>query len=181
MSNKLPYWLITWSGYLGPSGRFGVLLLMAALGVGAFSIAPMQRVSDAQEELRSAPVIILAAPAATDTALQDPLIKFYQGFPKAKAFVPQITRLYKFADNEGLRILGGTYQAETDVQHNILRYRLSLPMKGSYVQVRRFLRRTLADFPTMTVNRVVLQRSSIGEAGVEAQVELIWYLTDDGT
>ena len=55
-------------------------------------------------------------------------------------------------------------------------YRVTLPVRGSYAQVRQFVGHVLKDMPTASLDAVRFDRRKAGDAQLEAQVRLTIYL-----
>ena len=55
---------------------------------------------------------------------------------------------------------------------NLLRYQITLPVKGSYISIRGFLRRVLNDIPSASLDGISLQRQNAGDEILEAQIRL---------
>lgn len=164
-------------GYLGKTGLTGILLLIAATGSWLTALLPLQhRIAALSVQQTDATVVASQPPATQNAVVGNPLPEFYQHFPTMRSYAPRLNHLYRAAQSEGLVLAEGAYHAVTDSQGKLTYYEINLPMKGSYVQVRRFLRRVFAEFPTVALDRLTLQRASISDGLVESQVRLVWYL-----
>jgi hypothetical protein len=62
----------------------------------------------------------------------------------------------------GLALHSGAYKRERSADAPYLRYRISLPMSGSYGQIRGFLAAVLADLPAASVDDVQLKKDGAG-------------------
>jgi len=56
------------------------------------------------------------------------------------------------------------------------RYRMTFPVHASYPQIRSFLDRTLIALPAVAVEGLRLERKSVGDGTVEAEVKLAAYV-----
>ena len=68
----------------------------------------------------------------------------------------------------------GEYRLETGA--GLAAYRVTLPVRGSYAQLRQFVGRVLKDMPTASLDAVRFERRKPGDAQLEAQVRLTIYL-----
>ena len=51
-------------------------------------------------------------------------------------------------------------------------YRVTLPIRGTYAQMREFIGATLSGIPIVSVDALGFERKKIGETQIEAQVRL---------
>jgi len=54
-------------------------------------------------------------------------------------------------------------------------YRVTLPIRGTYAQIRRFVGTTLKDMPSASLDALRFKRKGIGDPQLEAQVRLTVY------
>lgn len=168
-------------GYLGRTGITGLALLITAALLWTLFALPLQqriyemRAQDAQTLTRTITPIIAAR---ASSPVSDPLQHYYQSFPSTSGMTQQLVHLHQLAQQEGLTLADGRYHSEAMANSGLLRYQLTLPMKGNYPQVRRFLRRALNEFPTLALDRLRLERQSAADDMIEAQLNWVWYLRD---
>jgi hypothetical protein len=179
---RFQQWFATARGYLGRTGAAGSLLLAISVSLWLGAILPLQHRITALSEQEDNTVSLLPQPPPDQATIakdrKDRLAKFYREFPSLRGYAPRLAHLYNAAQREGLVLSDGSYHAVGNSQGRLTRYEITLPIKGNYVQVRHFLRRVLNEFPTMALNRLTLQRASIGVSQVEAEIQLVWYLED---
>ena len=155
-------------------GAAGVL----GLGVFAFcaifyfkALAPAERELEAQ---RSAAERFKARsssqPVSTDSRT-DRLRQFQNLFPPVEALSEQLERLYALARNAKLELQHGDYRLESRGS-GLIAYRVTVPVRGSYTQVRDFVGAVLADMPIASVDALRFERKKVAEAQLEAQVRL---------
>jgi hypothetical protein len=58
---------------------------------------------------------------------------------------------------------------------DLLRYQITLPVKGSYASIRGFLRRVLRDIPSLSLDGIAIQRQNVGDEAVEVQIRFSLY------
>ena len=159
---------------LGKLGALGVI----GLGVLAFcvpfyftALRPAERElgaqRDAAERLRSRGPF---RPVAADDRAEE-LRRFYGLLPPVERLTEELERVYALARAANLELLQGEYRLE---QRNSgpAAYRITLPVRGSYVQVRSFLDALLREMPLASVDALRFERKKIADAQLEAQLRL---------
>jgi Tfp pilus assembly protein PilO len=104
------------------------------------------------------------------------LAAFYAYFPSRAKTADILATLYAEAAKQSLRIDRAEYRAVGDAVGKITRYQITLPVHGSYVQIRRFVAGMLADIPIASIENVQFQRQKAGDQSVEAKIRLVLYL-----
>ena len=69
----------------------------------------------------------------------------------------------------------GDYRLASGKGDKIERYQITLPVRGSYAQIRKFIGRLLADLPTASLDGVSFQRQKISDPQVESQIKFTLY------
>jgi Tfp pilus assembly protein PilO len=80
--------------------------------------------------------------------------------------------LFEQANAAHLSIDTGKYDMTTTKAGGVVRYKVSFPVVGPYPQVREFIDATLKAMPAVAISDLSLERKSIGDAVVEAQIRL---------
>jgi hypothetical protein len=166
---------------LGRPGAFGGLLLLAVAAYALGMLLPGQRSVDALEERAAraerragaapaAPAPVAGLPAAS------PAQAFYAGLPATPDLEQQVARIYAAAAAEQLALLQGEYARSEIAGTQLVRYRITLPMRGSYAQVRRFIAAAGTAVPGLVLDDLDLQRRTVGDSQVEARVQLSLFL-----
>lgn len=166
-------------GWLGLAGVLGLLLGMLALGGSvlqrqAWQQWQAQQASDALQPRRAQPIDVSAH---ADDAGQDRarLHAFLTGLPSHRDIPSVVQTLLTLADQHGVAMLKGDYQFQPDTNAGFARYRMSLPVRGSSTQVRRFLGAALKAQPSLGLESVQLRREQVQADQVEARVEWVLY------
>lgn len=177
--NHVHYWIVAIHRHLGKSGIAGMALLIASAAAWNLNIQPLRhRITTLSAQYVSIPVAAPQAPALQSRPADNTLPAFYRHFPAVHSYPAHLANLYRSARSEGLVLSDGTYHIESDSKGRLTHYEISLPMKGTYIQIRHFLRRIFNQFPTMALDRLTLRRSNIGDNLVEAKLHLVWYLQE---
>ncbi|MGO9444198.1 MAG: hypothetical protein ACLPXB_05385 [Thiobacillaceae bacterium] len=104
---------------------------------------------------------------------EEPQIVALKDLPPASRVIANLTSLQVLVKKRGLTQESGQYKLERE--GGLIRYRLNLPVTGSYPEVRRFLSEALADFPNLSLDGVRINREEIGMSEVDAALQLSLY------
>jgi hypothetical protein len=158
---------------LGPVGIASIAMLAIAYALWSFVVQPL-------EERRQALVeSVVSAEAKAETgqaslrnaspAVQ--LAAFYQHLTTTEEPTAWLARLDQLARESGIRLGAGDYRMQR-VGPRLERYELSLPLSGSYAQIRLFLEKALAQIPFLSVDQVTFRRDNATTGRVEAEARL---------
>lgn len=104
------------------------------------------------------------------------LAKFYRLFPSEKTLPDWLGKIFAAAQAQGLVLEQGEYKAMADKGGRLLRYEITLPVKGEYPQIRKFLAGLAADVPIAGLDHIQFERQKVGTSTVEAKIRLALYL-----
>ena len=155
----------------------GAVALALASGVALGLVPALRRESEA---------VALDADAAARRAAQSGAVlraarpsgptadRFVAGFPAADERQARVATLLALAVHHALELRHGEFQLGQDKGTGLARYVVTLPLSGSYLQLRAFIEEALAGDAALSLDRLRLRRASAGAAVVEA--ELTWSL-----
>ena len=106
----------------------------------------------AQQKLRSGKLQGSAAPASVPEQLRS----FQAFFPQANSLPHWLEMIHKIGRGAGLVIRSGEYRLER--QDRLWRYHVTLPVSGSYMQVRQFITFVLREVPAASLDDVQFRR-----------------------
>lgn len=121
----------------------------------------------------------MAKSKATQMATPAPEIQlssFYQSFPAHAATPDLLEKLYAAAAESGIALEQGDYRLASGKGDKLERYQITLPVRGTYPQIRKFIGRLLADLPAASLDGVSFLRQKVGDTQVESQLKLTLYL-----
>jgi hypothetical protein len=154
---------------LGPAGVAGIGVLVFCVPFYFSALAPAL----AELERRSASANArVPAQAGLDG---DELERFYRRFPAVERLPDELDALYAHAKVANVQLLQGDYRLESSAGP-LAAYHVTLPLRGSYPQVRQFVARVLKDMPTTSLDAVRFERRKAADPQLEAQVRLTIYL-----
>ncbi len=165
-------------GALGWPGLVATLLLALCMAFHFFALqalrenlASLQREADTlrlQSKTRPAQQKVLS-PAGQ-------LAEFYQFFPKQDAVPDGMAVLYKAAAQHNLTLEQGEYRLAQERDGRLVRYDMTLPVKGGYVNLRKFMAQVLHEAPNLSLEGVTFSRQKIDDAALDAQFRFTLYL-----
>jgi hypothetical protein len=163
--------LNAWLNRLGAAGVLGVGVLLACTGFYLSAVAPAERELAAQrlaaERLRTRTPY---QPVAADGRGEE-LRRFYNLFPPVEKLTDQLEQLYGIARGAQLELSQGEYRLEKR-SAGLWSYRVVLPVRGTYPQIRRFVASVLKTMPIASVDGLRFERKKAVETQIDAQVRL---------
>lgn len=88
--------------------------------------------------------------------------------------------LFKTASDAGLMLAQADYRLQPDAECDCQLLQISVPVRGTYPQIRTFIDAALAGNPSLSLDEINLHRESVKSTTVEARLRLTLYLrTED--
>jgi Tfp pilus assembly protein PilO len=169
-----------WARMLGWQGIGGLVLTAAAGAFYVAAIGPSQaqlRVS--QEEVVSIRVLSRSSAGAAKAAVPERerwLEQFYGQLP-ARANAPDLLRIiFAAARAQSLGLQKGEYKLTLDRNGRLLSYEIGLPVRGRYVQVRKFVGDVLDKIPAIALDEITIKREAIGDSQIDASIRFTLFL-----
>jgi hypothetical protein len=164
---------------LGTAGVLGIGVLLACAAFWTSTLAPARTELAAQsaalEQLRTrTPHQPIAG-----SGREDELRRFYSLFPPASSLTAELERLHRFARGARLDVAQGEYRLERRPA-GLWAYRVTLPVRGTYAEVRTFVSAVLKDMPTASLDAVRVERRKADDAQLEAQLRFTLYARPSG-
>lgn len=175
--NRISWQLRYWISQLSREGRLGLSLLGISLVIYLLVFIPGQsQVTQFQNEIASltsasSARVKLALPTTTDQ-----LTAFYRNFPPQRSAPDWLDKIYHAARHENLALNEGKYRAKHQHNGSLIRYKISLPVTGSYRQIQHFLATVMEGIPSVALDGVTFERNKIGDTNVNAKIKLSLYL-----
>ena len=104
------------------------------------------------------------------------LSEFYQLFPNEKGSVDLIGKIVAIAQSDGLDLDQGEYKVSHEKIGRLTRMQMTLPVKGEYQQIRKFLADIGTDIPVVSLEQVQFHRQKVGDPFVDTHIKLVLYL-----
>ena len=163
---------------LGWQGVMGLLLLAFAAGLYVNGIVPA-RVEAAQlssERDSLAERVRVRGPQSSHPTVQGQLSEFYRFFPPIESVPDTLGRIQAAAQRHGLILDKGEYRMEGEQGFAVRRYQVTLPVAGTYAQVRSFVNNVLDEIPYSAVDELILNRKNIAHQNLEVRVRFSVFL-----
>ena len=171
--------LNAWLRRLGAAGVLGLGVLLACAGFWISALKPLQEEVAAQrlalERLRARSPY---QPVASGGRAEE-VRRFYGLFPPVDQLTGEVERLHRLARGARLELAQGEYRLEQRPA-GPWSYRVTLPVRGSYPQVRDFLSAVLKDMPTASIEALRFERKKAAETQLEAQVRVTLHVRPSG-
>ena len=164
-----------WLRRLGSAGVIGIGVLVACAGFWGSALVPVEQELAAQrlalERLRARTPY---QPVATSGRAEE-LRRFYNLFPTAASLTDELERVHALARRAGLELAQGEYRLERPA-YGLWAYRVTLPVRGGYAQVRGFMAALLREMPTASLEGLRFERRKAAETELDAQLRITLHL-----
>ena len=107
------------------------------------------------------------------------LVAYYKFFPAASSSPVWLEKIYSAARSQHLTLDQGEYRPAQEKAGRLMRYQITLPVRGSYLQLRNFLAAVLTDIPIASLDHISFERRKIGDQTVNAKIKLTLYLAQE--
>jgi hypothetical protein len=165
---------------LGIAGVLGIGVLIGCAGFYAWTLVPLEAEVSAQkaalERLRAR---TLYQPASAGGGRAAELERFYKLFPPAERLTDEVARLHRLGRSAGLDLAQGESRLERRAS-GLWAYRINLPVRGSYPQLRDFLAALLKEMPIASIEALRFERKRATDTQLAAQVRVIVHLRPAG-
>lgn len=165
---------------IGIPGAAGIALAVLTIGFVAGALLP------AQQQLEQSRGAVAAAaqrrqegriaPPPRPQSAAEQLQSFYGMFPAETAAADWLQKVYDAAAQHNLSLPRGEYGLTVDAKAGLARYHITLPVQGSYEQLRGFVAAALEAVPTLSLDDIDFQRQTVGETQVNAKVRMSLFL-----
>jgi len=130
-----------------------------------------QQIAKAREQ-RAAPANDSGAP----TTPSDKLTAFYGFFPRPADLPDLLGKVFAAGKGQGLQLEHGEYRVVKDNAGGLTQFQLTLPVRGTYPQIRKFVDGAMAEVSTLSLDSIQYDRQKVGDAMVDAKIKLVVYL-----
>jgi hypothetical protein len=167
---------------LGPFGviALGILLFCAVFYWNAVKPAETELTAqrEATQRLKSRTPYKPVAVAVDRRS--DELRRFYNLFPTTDKIPKEVEKLWITAAEYKIDLDKGEYRLES-TGLGLARYRVTLPVRASYAQIRNFINFILKEIPTASIDGLRFERKKISETQLDAQIRLTLYFRPNAT
>jgi hypothetical protein len=107
------------------------------------------------------------------------LENFYATLGEKDYAEQQVKTLFAIAAKSDLRLDQGEYKWSFDSGANFYSYQITLPVKGSYLSIRKFCDQVLLAIPFVSLDEIGFKREAIANSALEAKLRFTLYLQHD--
>jgi len=176
---SMPAAINSWLARLGWPGIVGLGMLIAVTGFYLSALTPQQthlaqlrqQLADQREEERH--------PQQPVRTPGDVLGAFYDNFPASTRLPAVLGVIFEAAKDQSLSLDQGEYRVATTHVGKLIQYQVTLPVRGSYPQIRRFVDESLAKEPALSLQSIHFERQKIDDPAVQAKVKMTMFLGEE--
>jgi Tfp pilus assembly protein PilO len=164
---------------LGWPGILGLGLLVLVCGFNFSTLRSEQsRLDDLRQQIAKAleQRAVSEHDAGAPTTPVDKLAAFYGFFPRHTDLPDMLEKVFAAAKSQGLQLEHGEYRVTKDNAGGLTQFQLTLPVRGTYPQIRKFVDGAMADVSALSLDSIEFDRQKVGDATVEAKIKLAVYL-----
>ncbi|MCT7313298.1 hypothetical protein N5J06_20175 [Ralstonia sp. CHL-2022] len=114
----------------------------------------------------------VVVPQATST---HHLAVFYRALGRYPEIETPISTFFQIAGDTALALKQGDYQAVYERAGRYYAYRITLPVRGSYSNIRKFCDQALTAIPYAALDGLQFKRASISDPNIEAKLQFTLY------
>lgn len=164
---------------LGWQGLLGAVLLVLVAVLYFASLRPeqseLQSLHRQIERARNSVTSATGDTAPAHTPAQQ-LDAFYASFPNAADLPALLGKVFASARQHGLQLELGEYRVSRDSADGPTQFQLTLPVRGSYLQIRRFMASAMTGVTTMSLDSIQFDRQKVSDTTLTAKIKLTIYL-----
>ena len=165
---------------LGSAGTLGLAMaVLAALGWFTLIRGGEKELITSQRKLTALQQQVQAKsslPVSSALDHEEQLRVFYTSFPAANKVPDALKRIYRSADKHELMLETAEYTWLQTGSERLSRYRVALPVKGSFKQVLGFMDAVLQDNTTLALENASFKRDKVDDAAVEAKLVFVIFV-----
>jgi hypothetical protein len=159
---------------LGPAGQTGLVALVAALVFAASTLLPAQHALDSL----SADLARAQHPSGAQSPDQA-VPRLVESLPTRAQIPAVIGLIYAEASKSGVPLDVGHYSYSSPKAGTLGRYDVEFPVKAGYPQIRTFINGTLTAVPAAALDKLHVERKTVGDAGVSANIGFVIYVRSE--
>ena len=158
---------------IGLLGSVSLVLIVCGISFQAAVLRPLEVRRDTLEQ-RISQSVAQGRGGQSDAAPGASLPRFYRHFETGEDAPTQLARLQGIGKAAGLDLRSAQYKVDKGGPR-IQRYEITLPLTGTYVQIRSFLTNALAEIPVLSLDQVSLKKDR-SDGPVLADVRMTLHL-----
>jgi hypothetical protein len=152
-----------------------ICLILAGLVVAAAVIRPLESRMALLDGTLGHSARQAAADSTRSGSPEAKLAAFYAFFERQEGPIDWLAKLYGTARASGLELRTADYRL-IETNGRIARYEVTLPLSGTYGQLREFLKHTLDENPILSLDQLTLRRKRASDSVLEAEAVITIHL-----
>jgi len=165
---------------LGVAGVVGLALLVLAVAIFVAGIYPIQRsIESLRHQLSVRPIqAVESVPELTpEQSLLMDLALFGQRFATVDKLSDQLDILFQLTDQHHLTVDKGEYALNERAGGMLRRFEVTLPVSGTYPDIRNFIQQMLEKLPATALSNLELERDKISDGHVKATLHIVIFVS----
>jgi hypothetical protein len=164
---------------LGPAGLTGITLITVTLAVLLAGILPLRGEIDslrgelAARPLNPIPIVPVLPP---DQMLAQELAVFQARFPTVDELANELDALFILTKDKGLELNKGEYALVEKAGGALRRFEVTLPVTGSYSQIRGLILDVLEKLPSTALADIALERGKVADEQAAVLLRFIFFV-----
>ena len=179
-ATRLKQWTTYVLQRIGVPGWIGMAATVAAIGYAALVVQPaVARQARLDARIQEAAATLDCTSSGDGAGRLTPaqqLAVFYRLFPRNAAVPELLTKINSLAGEQKLVLETGEYALTPSSGGQLDQLRITLPVRGSYPQIRRFTAAALATLPSLSLQSAQLRRDKIGDDRVEGRLVFVLFM-----
>lgn len=158
----------------------GILLVCAIVMVGIITPAneKLRATQSRIAALGAAPTPRLTPAQQSQISRKNEVSAFYRMFPSRDAELDAMAKIYAAAEFWKVELHEGEYRHSQEKSGKLSRLDITLPVKGDYAAIRKFLVQTMVDVPTLSLESVNFRREKIDDPTLESTLRFTLFLSE---
>jgi hypothetical protein len=156
---------------IGPAGITGVAGLIAAAVIAVSALIPGQH---ALEALNAG--LARAQHPQAAVAAQQGIARVVASLPGREQVPAVISQVLEQSQKAGVSLDRGHYTYTPPKSGDVGRYELEFPITAGYTNIRNFINRTLTAIPAAGLDRLRVERKTVGDVIVNADVRFVIFV-----
>jgi hypothetical protein len=167
----------------GGQGICGGALLLAAIALVPFAAYPQWRhLESLQRDIAQLRIDMPKRQAQwVDRSPQASLDAFYAFLPAERSTHEVLSMIFSQATAHAIEPQKAEYRLMRSMDAQFSRYQITLPVRGDYIAIRKFVIGVQNALPAAALNEITFKRTEAGSQPVEASIRWTVFLRQDGS
>ena len=167
--------ILAWLRFREELGLLGVCSLGVLVLAAMFFVAVVAPAQERSAELAAEIARHASSPAEhSPSSAGEKLASLYQFLKRSEAPTDWLAKLYGISTATGVEMQAASYKVQAGAK--VDRYEITLPVSGSYVQIRDFVKRSLAEIPVLSIDQMSIKRQTRNDGVLQAELRLTLHL-----